>query len=525
MKQNARLSQFTVMLTVLLAACSTTITTNTDSCKGTEQATTRVLLQQLTATSVTIKWRGAADTVCVGDQQERLNLKADAVDEGHHKLVTFADLKPNTRYHYSIGGAARAPDGYSFVTAPNRGELPADGNIHIWLVGDSGTASELDKNGAQKYPGAAESVKQGFFKYNREQADAEAIDLFLLLGDNAYPVGSDQQWQTSFFDMYPNIIQSTPTLPTIGNHEMGVGMFDICLFQPLPACDKGPVEHVIGGGSFSHDPNSYDSDGDGADDGGLPYLQIFTLPSKGEQGGVPSGTEQYYSVDYGNVHIVSLDSQLSNQDTEQRQAMRAWLVQDLIANTVDWTVVIFHHPPYSKGKNHDSDLEQAEIDMREAFAPVFEAYGVDVVYSGHSHAYERSWYLGGHYGKASTFNAKQHTELDANGEPSLGLANSPYSQISATSGADDKAVYTVAGSSGKIGGTPPPCGKVPKPFCAYEDLLSHPAHRSFAKLADDYWPNGIERLGSVVLDISKDQLRSRFIDHNGEVLDHFIITK
>ena len=67
--------------------------------------------------------------------------------------------------------------------------------------------------------------------------------------------------------------------------------------------------------------------------------------------------------------MVSLDSQLSNRDEAKRAAMRDWLVRDLQSNTLDWTVVIFHHPPYSRGENHDSDLEQAEIDMRETFTP------------------------------------------------------------------------------------------------------------------------------------------------------------
>ena len=39
----------------------------------------------------------------------------------------------------------------------------------------------------------------------------------------------------------------------------------------------------------------------------MPYLNIFSLPTNGEVGGLPSGTEQYYSFDYANVHIVSLD--------------------------------------------------------------------------------------------------------------------------------------------------------------------------------------------------------------------------
>ena len=108
--------------------------------------------------------------------------------------------------------------------------------------------------------------------------------------------------------------------------------------------------------STSSNPDDYDGNKDLQPDGtGMPYLDIFSLPSDGESGGLASGTEQYYSVDYGNVHVVSLDSQLSARDPAQREAMKEWLVADLAANDRDWTIVIFHHPPYTKGANHDSD--------------------------------------------------------------------------------------------------------------------------------------------------------------------------
>ncbi|MCE2392532.1 MAG: hypothetical protein J4G09_13815, partial [Proteobacteria bacterium] len=83
------------------------------------------------------------------------------------------------------------------------------------------------------------------------------------------------------------MIATTATVPTIGNHEMGVGEpIDLCPFFSVPGCEKGPVLYPLGGGSASPDPMSYDSEGDGPDGTGLPYLNIFTLPARGEQGGV-----------------------------------------------------------------------------------------------------------------------------------------------------------------------------------------------------------------------------------------------
>ena len=510
--------------TMLLGGCNSAPEEAINACSGTEQTTSRFLLQQLSADRAIIKWRGDADSVCIGENPDNLTRRADAAQEELHKIVRFAGLKPDRKYYYSVGGASRAQADHYFWTAPATGDLPADGNTRIWISGDSGTAAVIDdETGEPEFPWQAEAVKTGAQKYIRENG-GEPIDLLLILGDNAYPAGTDDQWQVAFFDLYTDILRNTQTIPTIGNHEMGVGEFDMCVFRQVPACAEGPVMFFLPGSSKSSDPASYDSTGDGPDENGLPYLNIFTLPASAEMGGVPSGTEQYYSMDYGNLHIVSLDSQLSNADPDQRRAMRDWLIDDLQSNKLDWTVVIFHHPPYSKGVNHDSDEEQGEIDMREMFTAVFEDHGVDVVYSGHAHSYERSWYLNGHYGLSETFDASKHAETDADGNPTFGFAEAPYQQISPSSGFDDKAVYTVAGNSGQITDKEV-CEHQKQINCYRDDWLSHPAHRSFEISSEIYKPNGVHQLGSVLLDVSDRTLTSRFIDHQGQVLDHFVIKR
>lgn len=493
------------------------------SCSGAETAVSRLFLQQVSAHSAMIKWRGDTPIVCFGTQPGKLDrsVRSEFID-GHHQ-VTLAGLEADTYYYYSIGGATSSGPGQHFRTAPESGQLPDDGNIHIWLLGDSGTATEI-QGGHKTHAGKAVDVMNGYLKYNDQQADGEPLDLILLLGDNAYLEGTDEQWQGAYFDIYADLIKTTATWPTIGNHEMGGGALDICIFRKLPQCEKGPLISHFGGISRSANPDSYDSNGDGPDPGGLPYLNIFSLPSKAEQGGVASGTEQYYSFDYGNVHTVSLDSQLSNRDPVQRSAMRDWLIDDLSSNKQDWTLVIFHHPPYSKGQNHDSDVEQNEIDMRETFAPVFEDHGVDVVYSGHAHSYERSWYLNGHYGPSDTFTPRTHAELDGQGNPSMGQGTDVYRQISSATAADDKAVYTVAGSAGKAD-QENPCTPGRTMGCSLPNWLGHPAHRTFPAGQTGYHSHGLSLKGSVVIDVNRTSLTSRFVSESGQVLDHFIIKR
>src|SRR2546425_5664596 len=148
-----------------------------------------------------------------------------------------------------------------------------------------------------------------------------------------------------------------------------------------------------------------------------PYYDIFTLPKSGEAGGVASGTEAYYSFNYANIHFVCLDSIDSNRSPSG--AMLTWLKADLAANTRQWLIAFWHYPPYSKG-SHDSDPDTTSTQMRQYVLPILDDYGVDLVLSGHSHSYERSYLLDGHYGVSSTLTSAMIVDagdarIDVNG--------------------------------------------------------------------------------------------------------------
>ena len=91
-----------------------------------------------------------------------------------------------------------------------------------------------------------------------------------------------------------------------------------------------------------------------------------------------SGTN-YYSFKKGNVRFFVLDS--NYMDSKQL----AWLEKQLQdAGDKDWKICYFHHPLYSSGKTHGSSIE-----LRSLIEPMFIKYGVDAVFSGHDHVYER----------------------------------------------------------------------------------------------------------------------------------------
>lgn len=89
--------------------------------------------------------------------------------------------------------------------------------------------------------------------------------------------------------------------------------------------------------------------------------------------------ESYYAYKKGNVHFFVLNS--NYMDPKQS----AWLEQQLRdAGKGDWKICYFHHPLYSSAKFHGSGVE-----LRQVLEPLFVKYGVDAVFAGHDHVYER----------------------------------------------------------------------------------------------------------------------------------------
>jgi hypothetical protein len=173
--------------------------------------------------------------------------------------------------------------------------------------------------------------------------------------------------------------------------------------------------------------------------------------------------------------------------------MYNWLCDDLAATSQDWIITFWHHPPYTKG-SHDSDLEAQLVEIRERFNPVIEAYGTDVNLTGHSHSYERSILLDGHYGDSSSYVEATHAVDAGNGDPDGdGAYEKPFGTVP-----NQGAVYSVVGSSSKNTG----------------GLTQH--------VVMAYWEN-FE--GSLVIDINGRRLDGYFITRNGDVNDHFTIFK
>ena len=122
--------------------------------------------------------------------------------------------------------------------------------------------------------------------------------------------------------------------------------------------------------------------------------------------------ERYYSFKPANssVRFFALDS--NYVDDKQLK----WLDDQLAASGSDWKICFFHHPPYSSGEAHGSDTT-----LRNQVEPVFVKYGVNVVFTGHEHFYERikpqkgiAYFIAGSSAKLRTGNIAV-SDLEAKG--------------------------------------------------------------------------------------------------------------
>ncbi|HEX8845804.1 MAG TPA: metallophosphoesterase [Pyrinomonadaceae bacterium] len=118
---------------------------------------------------------------------------------------------------------------------------------------------------------------------------------------------------------------------------------------------------------------------------------------------------EYYRFKKGNVAFYSLNS--NYMDKKQVK----WLEDELSKDTSEWKVAYFHHPPYSSGGKHGS-----ETDLREVVEPIFLKYGVNVVFAGHEHFYERIkpqkgiyYFISGAGGKLRKGDIKDNSPLTA----------------------------------------------------------------------------------------------------------------
>jgi acid phosphatase type 7 len=455
----------------LLAACSF------NSNLFAQTVTRGAYLQKGGQTSITIRWNTDINTnsrVRIGTTYDATGnyptIINDAASVTVH-TVNVTGLTADTKYFYSVGSSTavlQVETSNFFTTAPLANTTR---KIRIAAFGDCG------REGATGTTNQTNSLAG--YKTFLTANSIDAPDAWLLLGDNAYDVGSDAEYGTKFFTPYTGgtnkILRNHKLYPTPGNHEYNYS--------------QATVDRTSRA---------------------WPYFNIFNFPQGGDCGGTASGVPNFYSYDIGNIHFLSLDSHgMESSDGNSQMGtnsattvMKNWITADLAANTKKWVIAYWHHPPYSKGShNSDAAADQQMIDIRTNFIAFLEQKGVDLILGGHSHAYERSRLVKGYTGSWAGFVPATHSVSNLLTAKWDGAANSaPFKYNS--SPLDHGTVYVVAGNAGAV----------------------NSSTTGFAG-ANSIMPWATTSAGTFYLEIEDNRLDGRMINAAGGTFDKFTIIK
>jgi acid phosphatase type 7 len=312
------------------------------------QVTRQPYLQIPTPSGITIRWQtgtGVVGKVFYGTSVTDLsNSVIESQDERIYHEVTINNLKPSTKYYYSVESASKGKENQYFITAPENGKSVP---VRIWVISDFGQSSSDDNERR------LETIDR-WKSFNKDDYHASFI---MSLGDQSED-DAIYQLQHNYFSQLEKVLKVSPLYTTIGNHD-------------------------------NHDST-------------VNYLNTFTLPQRGEAGGIPSGNEKYYSFDYSNIHVVVLCSEI--YDTTGRYVQVEWLKKDLENNKQGWLIACMHQPLHSAGY-HPTDNDVSSLQRRKEWLTILEDHGVDLILQGHNHVYERSYLVDNIIGNSTEITA------------------------------------------------------------------------------------------------------------------------
>lgn len=170
-----------------------------------------------------------------------------------------------------------------------------------------------------------------------EMAWAGRPNFVLHPGDLVSTGNNARHWTDHFFSSMEPLISRVPLFPVLGNHEQ----------------------------------NSQN------------YFDYMALPDP----------EYYYQFTYGNTDFFMLDT---NRNVDPGSEQYVWIDKALADSKATWKIVCHHHPPYSSDENDYGNLwktnkgTRGDLRVRQ-LVKLYEQHGVDIVWTGHIHSYERTW--------------------------------------------------------------------------------------------------------------------------------------
>lgn len=274
-------------------------------------------------TTQTIAWRTSDDII--GDQAQYMPA-AGANDDFSGAQNAFAirsDLYPGY-FHYeaTLQGLA-----------PGAGYVYRVGREGAWSEPASFTTASAADNFSFIYMGDAQQGYEEWGNMLQAAAAEKTCPKFALLGGDLVDDSSSAEWQ-QFFNAASPVFKQIPLMPAAGNH------------------DDTPL-----------------------------FWNSFALPRNGPEG----LEEKFYSFDYGNCHIVVLDSNYLGAPADANFGrVSAWLRNDLDNSRKQWKFAVLHYPPYPAAPDGHAAI------LQENWVPLLEQGRADAVFNGHQHVYMRT---------------------------------------------------------------------------------------------------------------------------------------
>ncbi|HEY9772376.1 MAG TPA: metallophosphoesterase [Planktothrix sp.] len=272
-------------------------------------------------------------------------------------------LPPGKLFDYRV-----IEDGSTVFSAWSTARKAVDQSYSFAVFGDTGAGSVGQKGIA-------------LHAYN------EKPDFIVVPGDITYDGGLFHEYMSRFFPVFNNdsvderkgvpLLRSILTVALLGNHDIALGggyptnfsrfpdalAYYIIWQNPL----NGPVKTI-----------------------GAPGAPICGGETAASKPFLKSVGAQYprmnmFSFDYGNSHWLVLDGNLYMNWTDDK--LRKWVEDDLTSSNATWKFVTFHEPGFSE------DAEHSREQRMRLLSDIFQKTGVDVVFAGHAHNYQRSYPL------------------------------------------------------------------------------------------------------------------------------------
>ncbi len=353
--------------------------------------------------------------------------------------ATLSGLEVDKTYYYHVSGPGLPAAGFdsSFHTRKK------EGSFSFQVVGDEGFFPGLPgANPARIVNWEARIVHEMYDVDKLSVPGAPRLpkpDLALNTGDNVYNTGTEGDYRDFWMPVWNNDISSNETgAPYIrhipyyivaGNHDLGGTGGSANL---LGTADGGRYSGNSGGGDALQYFNNYYFPLNGPVGADLQYifngdtstLGGFYFAYKGISYDSPSAIEAFrastrvdtgkgnkrqidymgnYSFDQGNTHFVFLDGNphlfdaLLSYDAnylyapttfpEYPKIVRDWLLKDLDSSNQTWKIVVFHHPSFSSSNSTVRNFQMRRV------AKLLEDHGVNIVFNGHAHNYQRTYPL------------------------------------------------------------------------------------------------------------------------------------